>query len=86
MATELLRLSDLANLSQDDTAQVLVWLHTHYPAFRFLREPVGWLGQRWMVERINGLHPGVHTLITAELEELLGALDVDERCYAPNRE
>jgi hypothetical protein len=77
VATELPRLSDPTDLSQDDTGHVLGWLHRQYPAFRFLCGPVGWHSQRWTAERIDGLDPGLHTLITADLRELCSALDAD---------
>lgn len=82
MAPELPELADPADLSRDDISHALVWLHTHYPAFRFLRGPVGWLGQRWIAERIDGLDSGLHTLITADLDELCVALDADKARHA----
>lgn len=51
-------------------------LAREYPAFRFTtldgrghREP------RWVAERIRGLDPGLHTVITADLGELRASLD-----------
>jgi hypothetical protein len=46
-----------------------------YPAFRF-RTQAGWDRKsiRWVAERIRGLDPGLHTVITADLSELIAAL------------
>ncbi len=72
----------LADLSYDDIAMVLGSLHSSYPAFRFRCAQVGWPGRRWIAERINGLDPGLHTMITADLAELHEALDQDEARHA----
>jgi hypothetical protein len=45
-----------------------------YPAFRFGCETIGRHGSCWVARRINGLNPGVHTVITADLDELRTAL------------
>ena len=74
--------ADLADLSYDDIALVLGPLHARYPAFRFRCAQVGWLGPRWVGERINGLDPGLHTMITADLAELREALAQDEARHA----
>jgi len=50
-----------------------------YPAFRFRCETVGRHGTRWIAERKIGLHPGLHTVITADLAELRAALAGQER-------
>jgi len=49
-----------------------------YPAFRFGCEIVGRHGPCWVAERKNGLHPGLHTVITADLGELHAALASEE--------
>lgn len=58
----------------------LARLAAEYPAFRF-RAEAGWLGDRlrWIAERIRGLEPGVHTVITADLGELRTELDDEGR-------
>ncbi len=76
---------DPAELSHSSIAQLLGRLHSQYPAFRFLREPVGGLGQRWIAEHIVGLDSGLHTLITADFDELHGELDADEARHAHDR-
>lgn len=45
-----------------------------YPAFRFSLDFLGRRGDLWVARRINGLDPGVHMVITADLGELRGAL------------
>jgi len=45
-----------------------------YPAFRFGCQMVGRHGSCWVAERKNGLHPGLHTVITSDLGELHAAL------------
>ncbi len=49
-----------------------------YPAFRFRCQMIGRHGARWIAERKNGLHPGLHTVITADLAELRTALASQE--------
>ncbi len=49
-----------------------------YPAFRFRSQLIGRHGVRWVAERKNGLHPGLHTAITADLVELRAALASEE--------
>ena len=46
-----------------------------YPAFRF-RTQGGWDHRqvRWVAERIRGIDPGLHTVITTDLAELRAAL------------
>jgi len=75
-------LAGVADLSYDDIAMALGSLHARYPAFRFSYAQVGWLGRRWIAERINGLDYGLHTMITADLAELRDALDQDEARHA----
>ncbi len=75
-------LADVADLRHDDIAMALGSLHARYPAFRFRVAEVGWLGCRWIAERIKGLDPGLHTMITADLAELRDALDQDEARHA----
>jgi len=50
-----------------------------YPAFRFRCQMIGRHGTRWIAERKVGLHPGLHTVITADLAELRAALASQER-------
>jgi hypothetical protein len=57
-------------------------LAQQYPAFRFWREQIPGHGLRWIVTRVNGLEPGLHTVITAELAELQAALRADEERHA----
>ena len=45
-----------------------------YPAFWFARQPGGRHGICWVAQRKAGLHPGLHTVITADLAELRAAL------------
>jgi len=45
-----------------------------YPAFQFGYRPTGRHGSCWTAERKNGLDPGLHTLITSDLSELLATL------------
>ena len=57
---------------------VLGALSAEFPAFRFRCERAGWHREcRWVAERINGLAPGLHTLITEDLSELRAALARD---------
>lgn len=56
------------------TAHELDRLAAAYPAFRFSRENVGRHGPCWVAERLDRLGHGVHTVITADLKELRGAL------------
>lgn len=53
-----------------------------YPQFRFCRTRIGHRGIRWVAERANGLEPGLHTMITADLGELRAALDADRSSHA----
>jgi hypothetical protein len=58
-------------MADTDTGPALGVLSARFPAFRFRRERVGWHREcRWIAERENGLTPGLHTLITADLSEL----------------
>ena len=85
MAPELPALDELAgaaDLSYDDIAMALGSLHARYPAFRFGYAQVGRLGHRWIAERANGLDPGLHTMISADLGELLAALCADRTSHA----
>ncbi len=49
-------------------------LASAYPAFWFSREAIGRRGARWVARRKDGLRPGLHTVITADLAELRAAL------------
>jgi hypothetical protein len=53
-------------------------LELMYPAFRFRRERLGHRGMRWIAQRRNGLEPGLHTVIAANLPELCAALHEDQ--------
>ncbi len=55
-------------------ADSLASLSSSYPAFWFSRETVGRHGVRWVARRKDGLSPGLHTVITADLSELHTAL------------
>lgn len=66
----------------DPPACQLRLLTLTYPAFRFRRERAPRGGLRWAAERINGLDPGLHTLITADLHELRQALIQDRTRHA----
>ncbi len=52
-----------------------------YPAFRFRCQTIGRHGARWVAERRNGLHPGLHSVITADLAELHAALASENGSY-----
>lgn len=54
-----------------------------YPQFRFCRARIGRRGLRWTAERIDGISPGLHTMITADLSELRSALRADRTSHAP---
>lgn len=54
-----------------------------YPQFRFCRARIGRRGLRWIAERIDGIRPGLHTMITADLSELRTALSADRTSHAP---
>jgi len=49
-------------------------LASAYPAFWFGREAIGRHGTCWVARRRDGLRPGLHTVITADLAELRAAL------------
>jgi hypothetical protein len=53
-------------------------LELMYPAFRFRRERLGHRGMRWIAQRRDGLEPGLHTVISANLQELCAALHEDQ--------
>jgi len=57
-----------------NAADELGRLAAAYPAFRFRSQTIGRHGARWVAERKNGLHTGLHTIITADLTELRAAL------------
>ncbi len=63
----------------DSIAAALALLIARYPAFRFYHAPVGQRSARWIAERINSGDPGLHTVITPDLGELLAALAQDRR-------
>ena len=64
--------------TDDQIGHALSALASGYPEFRFWRAPLGWhSGQRWVCERVNGLSPGLYTVITAHLSELQTALTQD---------
>jgi hypothetical protein len=60
-------------------AATLGILTAKYPAFRLHHAPIGRHRNRWIAERINGHDPGLHTVITAGLTELLAALAHDRK-------
>lgn len=66
-------------LTDDDIGHALGTLITAHPGFRITYRQVGWLGDRWIAERIKGLEPGVHTMITSDARELNDALTRDRR-------
>ncbi len=69
---------NLAALTEPDSiAAVLGILIAKYPAFRFFHAPIGRCSARWIAERINGADPGLHTVITEDLGELMSALAQD---------
>jgi hypothetical protein len=54
-----------------------------YPAYCFSRETIGRHGTCWVARRKDGLSPGLHTVITADLDELHAALaDQDDAGHA----
>jgi len=61
-----------------EIARELNRLAAAHPAFRFGTQR-GWdrTRLRWVAERINGLNPGLHIVITADLTELHAALAAD---------
>lgn len=59
----------------DHVAAVLGALIALYPAFRFDHAPIRKREQRWTACRINSSEPGLHTVITPDLDELLNALN-----------
>ena len=64
--------------TEDQIGRALRDLAAGHPEFRFFRAPTCWSrGQRWVAERVRGLDPGVHTVITAHLSELREALRQD---------
>jgi hypothetical protein len=66
-------------MADPDIGLALTALSAGFPAFRFRCEPAGWHREsRWVAERVNGLTPGLHTLITADLTELEAALARDQ--------
>jgi hypothetical protein len=69
-------------MTDDDIGHVLGTLITAHPGFRIRYQQVGWLGDRWIAERIKALEPGVHTMITADARELHAALTRDRRSRA----
>jgi hypothetical protein len=68
-------LGDAMHLYDHDPLASLV---KTYPAFRFNLRTVGRHGDCWIAERKDGLTPGLHTIITADLEELRAALASQE--------
>ncbi len=72
--------ANLTALTEPDAiAAALGVLIAKYPAFRFSHAPVGWRGARWIAERVRVRDPGLHTIITADLGELMDALALDRR-------
>jgi hypothetical protein len=69
-------------MTGDDIGHVLGTLITAHPGFRIRYDRIGWLGDRWIAERIKGLDPGVHTMITADARELHDILTHDRRSHA----
>ena len=67
--------------SNDSVTTALGVLIACYPQFRFFRAPIGYRGQRWVAERIDGTRPGLHTVITADLSELRTALSGDRTSH-----
>jgi hypothetical protein len=61
----------------DSFAAALGILIAKYPAFRFFHAPIGRRSARWIAERIKGSDPGLHTVITDDLGELMDALAQD---------
>lgn len=61
-----------------DAAAEIDRLTAAYPVFRFRCQMIGHHGTRWVAERRNGLHPGLHTVITDDLAELHAALTSQE--------
>ena len=45
-----------------------------YPAFWITLETIGRHGSCWVARRKNGVPPGLHTVITSDLDELHAAL------------
>ncbi len=69
--------------SSDSTAEALGILIALFPAFRFCHVPIGTRGNRWIAERVSGHESGLHTIITADLTELLAALATDRNRHDP---
>lgn len=59
----------------EEIARELNRLAGAYPAFRFRTQGSPRSeGLRWVAKRIDGLNPGLHTVITPDLRELHAAL------------
>lgn len=58
--------------SPDELNRVLLTIT--YPAFRFTILTVGVHHSRWLAVRRKGTDPGVHTVVTGDLDELREAL------------
>ncbi len=62
------------HMTSESIAAVLSTLTVLYPALRFDHAPIGQRQQRWTAYRIHSTDPGLHTVITPDLRELLNAL------------
>ena len=77
MAGETVRAAP-AEMTREQISATLRALGTAHKGFAFFYEPAGWhRGLRWVAERRNGMEPGLHTAITACLDELEAALASD---------
>lgn len=65
----------------DPVPAALGVLVARYPAFTFAYARIGRRDCRWIAERKDGLSAGLHTMITADLDELSAALNADRSCH-----